>query len=412
MKVIVQPRLAQLGVPIIAITGTNGKTTITRLLTRIYRIAGYNVGACSTYGVTHNEKFISKTDDAYGIGAWKAAKCTNVDLLVLEVARGGLARWGMGFKKCRVGIVTNIYEDHLDYEGIHTVKQMAELKSAIPKATQKGGAIVLNADDPLVRGMAEKSKGEPIYFTMSEGNCEFDRVFYLKGDYIWKKIGTVEEPVIDVKEIPITLEGKRRFNIANVMAVLAAIEGVRKFISIDNDMVIKALKEFGTHFHDNLGTFHVVILQDDHIILCNAKNPASFRFETEMIKKIKEKEEFDNIAGIFSAPGNRNDRYYHEMSEIAGQACDLVLVSTPKDHYLRGRDPKELVALLSSRIPKNKILDDEDFTLPQWISLSKSRLKGKILFVVFSSITSSKIDILQWSKGKDSLEASPLHKCV
>ena len=136
MTVLVQPRLRQLGVPIIAITGTNGKTTIVRLLTRIYRNAGYNVGACSTYGVTHNEEFVSRTDDASGLGAWRAARCPNVDLLVLEVARGGLARWGTGFKKCQVGIVTNVYEDHLGYEGIHTLKQMAELKSAVPRATK------------------------------------------------------------------------------------------------------------------------------------------------------------------------------------------------------------------------------------------------------------------------------------
>ena len=406
MKVLVQPRLAQLGVPIFAITGTNGKTMIVRLLTRIYRNAGYNVGACTTYGVTHNDEFVSRTDDAYGVGAWKAAKCPSVDVLILEVARGGLARWGIGFKKCHVGVVTNVYEDHLDYEGIHTLEQMAELKSAVPRRTKKGGAIILNADDPLVRRMARKSKADPIYFTMTKNYNELDRVFYLNGNYICKKIGVIDEPVINIKEMPITLNGERRFNIANVMTALAAVEGARQFIHVDSAIVKKTLEEFGTRSHDNLATFHRLFIKGEHVILCNAKNPASFRLEAELIKKIKGKEMFDHISGILSAPGNRNDLYYQEMSEIASNTCDLVLVSSPKDHYLRGRDPEELIALLSSRIPQKRILDDEGFTLSQWIDLSRSRLGGRILFVVFSSIISSKIDVFQMSTDKDWLSAN------
>jgi len=394
-KMIVQPRLAQLGVPIIAITGTNGKSTITRLLTRIYRNAGHNVGACTTYGVTHNEDFVSKTDDASGLGAWRAARCPNVNLLVLEVARGGLARWGLGFRKCDVGIVTNVYEDHLGYEGIHTMEQMAELKSAVPRATKKNGAVILNADDPLVKGMAQKSKAESIYFTLARDYREFDNVFYLNGNNIWKKIGAIEEPIIDIREIPITLNGERGFNVANVMAVLAAVESMRKHIPIDNVLVTKTLREFGTNSRDNLGTFHRISFQDEHVILCNSKNPSSFRFEIELIKKIKEKEGFDYIAGTLSSPGNRSTRYYQEMSEIAAHICSLILVTPPKDHYLRGRDPKEIVALLSSKLPQDKILNDENFTLSQWISLSKSKLGGRILFVVFSVITSPKVNIFQ-----------------
>jgi cyanophycin synthetase len=404
MKFVVQPRLARLGVPIVAITGTNGKTTIVRLLTRIYRNAGYNVGTCSTYGVTHNEKLVSKQDEAWGSGAWRAARCPNVDLLILEVARGGLARYGLGFKKCQVGVVTNVYEDHLGYEGIHTLEQMAKLKSAVPRATDKGGAIILNADDSLVRGMAGKSDAEPIHFGMIKDHREFDKVFSLKGNSIWKRFGTVEESVIDIKEIPITLYGEQSFNVANVMAVLAAVEGARKFIPVDSAAVVtKTLREFGTHPHDNLGTFHIITLQGERVILCNAKNPASFRFEIEVIKKIKEKEGFDHIAGILSAAGNRNNRYYQEMSEMASHACDLVLVSPPKDHYMRGRHPREIVTLLSSRIPQNRIVNDESLTLSQWISLSRSRLGGRILFVVFSSITYPKIDVFEKLADMESL---------
>lgn len=403
MKFLVQPRLARLGIPIIAITGTNGKTTIVRLLTRIYRNAGYNVGSCSTYGVTHNEKFVSEEDEAWGRGAWKAAKCPNVDLLILEVARGGLARYGLGFKKCQVGVVTNVYEDHLGFDGIHTLEQMSELKSAVPRATEKRGAIILNADDPLVRGMAGKSEAEPIYFGMIKDHKEFDRVFFLKENSIWKRMGTVEEFVIDIKEMPITLYGEQRFNVANIMAVVAAVEGAKKFIHVDHAVVSKTLREFGTHSHDNLGTFHRITLQGERVILCNAKNPASFRFENEVIKKIKEKEGFDHIAGILSAAGNRNNRYYQEMSELVSHACDLVLVSPPKDHYMRGRNPREIVTLLSSRIPKNKIIDDEGLILSQWISLCKKRLGGKILFVVFSSITYPKLDVFQWFENTESI---------
>jgi hypothetical protein len=232
---------------------------------------------------------------------------------------------------------------------------------------------------------------------MTKNYSELNRVFYLNGDYIFKKIGVIEEPVIDIKEIPIALDGERRLNIANIMATLAAVEGARKFIPVDSAIVKKSLEEFGTRLDDNLGTFHRTSIKGEHVILCNAKNPTSFRLEAELINKIKEKEMFDHISGILSAPGNRNDLYYQEMSEIASNTCDLVLVSLPKHHYLRGRDPAELIALLSSKIPKERILDDEGFTLSQWIDLSRSRLNGRILFVIFSSIISSKIDVFQMS---------------
>jgi cyanophycin synthetase len=385
--------LALLGVPIIAITGTNGKTTIVRLLTRIYRNAGYNVGTCSTYGVTHNEKIISNLDEAWAPGAWKAAQCPNVDLLILEVARGGLIQYGLGFRKCQVGIVTNVYEDHVGYEGIYTLEQMADLKSEVPRATEKGGTIILNIDDPLVREMAGKSKATPIYFGMNVGNKDFNNIFYLKGNSIWKKIGSVEESVIDIKEIALTRYEEQRFNLANIMAILAAVEGAYKFIPVENGVITKTLREFGIRPHDNFGTFHIITLQGERVVLCNAKNPASFNFEIEVIKEIKEKEGFDYIAGILSAPGNRNKQYYQDMSDIASHACDLMLISPPKNNYLRGRPPEEIVILLSNSIPQNKLIDDDNFTLSQWISLCKSKLKGRILFVIYSPITSTKIDL-------------------
>ena len=166
---------------------------------------------------------------------------------------------------------------------------MAELKSTVPRRTKKGGAIILNADDPLVRRMARKSKADPIYFTMTKNYNELDRVFYLNGNYICKKIGVIDEPVINIKEMPITLNGERRFNIANVMAALAAVEGARQFIHVDSSIVQKTLEEFGTHSHDNLATFHRISIKGEHVILCNAKNPTSFRLEAELINKIRKK---------------------------------------------------------------------------------------------------------------------------
>ncbi|MEJ2589422.1 MAG: Mur ligase family protein, partial [Deltaproteobacteria bacterium] len=173
-KLIYKPAVTRLNVPIIAVTGTNGKTTVTRLLEKVYLDAGYNVGTCTTDGVSHNGALFLSGDLSWGYGAWKAAQCPDVDLLILETARGGIIRYGMGFRECQVGVVTNLFEDHLGFDGVDSLEQMADVKSTIPIHTHREGSIILNGDDADVRRMVDRSPASPIYFVTGNGHEEFE----------------------------------------------------------------------------------------------------------------------------------------------------------------------------------------------------------------------------------------------
>jgi len=386
MKCLVRPRLARLGVPIIAVTGTNGKTTVVRLLTRIFCEAGYNVGACTTDGVTHNEAVVTRDDEAWGRGAWRAARCPKVDVLVLETARGGLKNYGPGFKQCHLGVVTNLFEDHLGFNGIHTMEQMAEVKSAVPRAVRKDGALVLNGDDPLVRAMAGKSAAEPVYFVMGEDHDRFDRAFFVRDGSIWTKTGAEQRPVISIAEIPIASRGLQAYNVANAMAALAAAEGMKRFLAVPGGAAETAVRGFGTDPGDNPGRSHLITLEGERFLIFYAKNPESFRLEVDVVNKVKQRDGFEHVVGAIAAPGNRVSAYYRDISRVVAPVCDLVLVRAPQEKYLRGRSPQEIVRLLSSSIPEEKVLEDPTCTVSDLIALSRRRLGGRTLFVLFTAL--------------------------
>jgi cyanophycin synthetase len=314
-------------------------------------------------------------------------------VLILETARGGLSVYGPGFRECHVGIVTNLFEDHLGFQGIHTVEQMAEVKAAVPRAVRKDGAVVLNGDDPLVGAMAAKSAAEPVYFVMGDNYDRFDKVFFLRDDSIWRKSGADEKPVIPVTEIPIASRGLQPYNVANAMTALATVEGMNRFLPIDGAVVGTALREFGSDPHDNLGRFHRVTLEGERFLIFYAKNPESFRLEVDVVETIRRREGFEHVVGAITAPGNRVPAYYRDISKAVAPVCDLVFVRGPEEKYLRGRHPQEIVRLLSSSVPSEKLIEDKGFSASELIGLSRQRLAGKILFVFFTALFDAGVDV-------------------
>lgn len=399
ISTILRPYIAQLKVPIIAVTGTNGKTTITRLLHRIYLNAGFCAASCSTYGVLHNDRLVFEGDNSDAGGGWKAAQCSDVDILILETARGGLLKYGVGFYQCHIGIVSNVYEDHLGFDGIHTIEEMAELKSLIPKHTSSKGAIILNGDDDYVKAMADKSTARPIYFVLNSDHKPFESAFFLKDNWIWKKIGGDIEKVISVEAIPLTAGGARKYHIANIMAVLGALEGMKPYLPVGDASIHKTLSEFGKRPQDVQGKCFVTTYKGEHVALFDAKNPASFAHEAQMIQKIIDDGDYQHIVGILTAPGNRNEKYYNEMSKLAAQICDKFVVHPPASHYLRGREEAELVRLLSIHLPDKDILSKQHAHLDDIITLSNDKLQGKKLFIVLYYVIETHDSMLELLDG-------------
>ena len=403
VRLVVQLNLKILDVPIIAITGTNGKTTTTRLIERIIGDAGYNMGVGTTDGASHNGRLVWDGDAAGVYGAWVASRCPDIDILVLETARGGIIKHGTGFYHCQVGVVTNVYEDHLGLDGITTIAQMAEVKASVAERVEKNGTLVLNADNAYVRRMAKKSRAGAIFFTTGGDDAQYERLFFLRGDCIYKRINRTETFVIDASTIPITYHNAVSYNTENVLAALACVEGIQRSLPIEWNSIKRTLISFGSDAKDNFNRFCMFAFSSDQVILTRCKNPESCRQDMKIVEQVRKNASFDHVVGIMSGIGNRQENFYKEMSAIAASICDYFFIRPPKPKYLRGKTGEEIVRLVASEIPKERILSYRQSTLPEIMDLSRKKLDGRILFVVLNINIEEKINFFEVSKAADSV---------
>ena len=216
-------------IPIIALTGTNGKTTTTRLTAHIYRQTGKVIGYTSTDGIYLGDYMVEKGDNTGPLSAKVILQDPTVEVAVLECARGGMLRSGLAFENCDVGVVLNVAADHLGQGDINTIEQMAKVKGIIAESVSADGYAVLNADDPLVSQMAQNVKGKVAYFSMNPDNPII--IDHLRRDgmaalyengYISLHEGEFNLQVEKVENVPITMKGMAPFMIANALAACLA----------------------------------------------------------------------------------------------------------------------------------------------------------------------------------------------
>ncbi|HEV2736604.1 MAG TPA: cyanophycin synthetase, partial [Longimicrobiaceae bacterium] len=241
-------------IPVVAVTGTNGKTTTTRLIAHIFRATGRTVGYTTTDGVYLRETLLMEGDLTGPFAAGVVLSHPQVEVAVLETARGGILRSGLGFQACDVGVVLNVAPDHLGMRGIDTVQQLAEVKALVPRVVKPGGHAVLNADDPLVLAMRERTRGEVVLTSaLGEGGNPHVAEHLAGGgtavlveevdgrETFVVRRGGERLPVAAVDEVPLTVGGAARFQVENVLAAIAAAhaqgvematlrEGLRTFV--------------------------------------------------------------------------------------------------------------------------------------------------------------------------------------
>ncbi len=344
------PPGAQSRIPIFAITGTNGKTTTTRLIAHILRNSGRAVGFTTTDGTYIGNEQITQGDNTGPVSAQLVLKDPTVDVAVLETARGGIIRSGLGFDHCDVGVVLNVAADHLGLKDVNTLEDLARVKSVIPRAVAKDGWAVLNAEDERVYKMKELVDGKVVCFSMDENHpnirrraergrvsCVFENGFVtiLKGK--WKV--RVEKAV----NIPLTYGGRAEFMIQNVLAATLAcfVHGV----SIEDIRV--GLTTFNAGTAQTPGRLNFMEVGSCTVLMDYAHNPAGFSGLTKFISKLPNK--YRTV--IMTVPGDRRDEDIREMGEIAGKAFDRIVIRY--GHYLRGRDPEEMVKLLQEGIARS-----------------------------------------------------------
>lgn len=329
-------------IPIVAITGTNGKTTTTRLTAHIYRQTGKVVGYTSTDGVYIGEYLVEKGDNTGPFSAGMILKDPTVEVAVLESARGGILRSGLAFDSCDVGIVLNVAADHLGLGDINTIEQMARVKGVVAEVVHANGYAVLNADDPLVAAMAEQVKGKVAYFSMDPNNeilqnhlrrdgmaavYENGYISILEGQFTLR----IEEAV----NVPMTMKGMAPFMIANALAAcLAAFcQGV------DIEDIRQGVRTFKASANQTPGRMNLFNLGDYHALVDYAHNPAGYEAVGEFVKNWK-----GQRLGVVGGPGDRRDEDLVLLGKIAAKVFDRILVKEDDDK--RGRPRGEAADLI------------------------------------------------------------------
>jgi cyanophycin synthetase len=338
-------------IPIFAITGTNGKTTTTRLIAHILKGSGKTVGFTTTDGTYIQNQQIVAGDNTGPVSAQLVLKDPTVEVAVLETARGGIIRAGLGFDYCDIGVVTNVAADHLGLKDVNTLEDLARVKSVVPRAVGKKGFAVLNAEDENVYKMKELVDGQIVYFSMDENHkniqrqagrnrisCVYESGFItiLKGK--WKV--RIEKAI----NIPLTYGGRAEFMIQNVLAATLAcfVHGV----SLED--IRSGLVTFNAGTAQTPGRLNFVEIGDATVLMDYAHNPAGMIGLTNFIKKLPHK----HRTVVINGTGDRRDDDIREFARIAADNFERIVIRT--GNYLRGRSEEGMHKLLQEGIAQSE----------------------------------------------------------
>jgi cyanophycin synthetase len=334
-------------IPIVAVTGTNGKTTVSRLIAHMATTAGYQVGFTTTDGIYIGGELVDPGDNTGPLSAQIVLKDSSVDFAVLECARGGLLRSGLGFDRCDIGIVTNVAADHLGLGGIHTVEQMAKVKAVIPESVHADGHALLNADDDLVYAMREKLSCAIAYFSLDsqslriQAHCQAGGLAaVLDNGMVTIYNGSNRLEILPVEDIPLTFNGTARYMIQNVLP--AVLTGFINRFSIEE--IRQALQTFVPSPETTPGRMNLFQFRNFQVMVDYAHNPAGLQAVGEFIKCMNVTPKVGIIAGV----GDRRDEDIQEMGKLAGCYFDGIIIRLDQD--LRGRQSEEIINLLRQGI--------------------------------------------------------------
>jgi cyanophycin synthetase len=342
-----EPDLPEPAVPVIAVTGTNGKTSTVRILAHVLRHAGRSVAYSSTDGVYHDGVLVEDGDYAGPSGARIALSQPGVEVVVLETARGGILLQGLGVPYNDVSVVTNVSRDHLGLHGIETLDQLADVKGTITRVTRPDGWTVLNADDPRVLHMRRRSPARPFLFSLDHRHPSFPEVLteggraatVIDGDVVLLGPGGRSDTVVAVEDVPATLAGIARHAVQNVLAVASAAVSV----GVATERVAEGLRTFLPDAETNPGRANVYTHEGRVVVVDYAHNEDGIDSLTHILRGLRRPGAAVWLA--FGTAGDRSDDILHGFAYRAGRGADHPIVAE-LHRYLRGRDPQDLVERL------------------------------------------------------------------
>lgn len=362
-----RPHVVKPAIPVASVTGTNGKTTTTRLLGHIGMTAGLRTAWSSTDGVVVQGENVEAGDYSGPAGARAVLATPGVQLGILETARGGMLLKGMGVSTNDVSVVTNVSADHLGLQGIDTVDQLAEVKAIVTKATKPSGWVVLNGEDPRVWAMRTGIRARPWVFALRSDapavreslDAGGRAITVLDGDITVLAAGQDPDRLVSILDVPATLSGLSQHNIANALAGAAAALG----LGLPRAAVVEGLKTFAPDDRLNPGRMNTYTLRREDgaqitVIVDLAHNEAGLEALMEVAHGLKAPGGQVHLG--LGVAGDRTDELLESIGEIAGLRADRV-VAAHKAHYLRGRTMAELESHLRVGLARAGVADIDSY---------------------------------------------------
>ena len=358
---------AERRIPIVSISGTNGKSTVTRLITHILVLAGRHVGTTTSDGVLVDERVIEPGDWTGPGGAARILTRSDVDVAVLETARGGILLRGVGYASNDASVLTNISSDHLDLQGIHTLPELAEVKAVVARITKPDGWVVLNADDPLVASVARRVRAKVAFFSLSDGGPGAPTVLrrhlerggrahmLRRGSIVEMDAGTRTE-IVAVAEVPIAIGGIARYNVANALAAAGGARAMGAAI----EEVARGLRDFRPSAERSPGRLNLFRVGNRIVIVDFAHNEAGLEAVLSVAEGIAAGAAARTapITAIVGTAGDRPDDALRAIGRVAGQHAQRVAIKeTP--HYLRGRTRDSIVGELLAGLAEAGVRRDQ-----------------------------------------------------
>ena len=396
-------------IPIAAVTGTNGKTTTSRMLAHILKMSGHTVGLTSTDGVYIDGQLSVPGDMTGPVSAKMILRDPSVDAAVMEVARGGMLRGGLGFQHCDVAACLNVAADHLGLKGIDTLEQLAEIKRVLIEIAED--AAILNADDNLCLQMADYTEAETLsYVTMNPGHPLVKQhiraggqAFVLEegmnGHMITIYDNEAHTPLVWTHLIPATIEGRAMHNVQNAMFAAALAYNMGKSL----EDIRHGLRTFDSTFFQAPGRMNIYDEHPFKVILDYAHNPAAVRAMCDLVDRFEP--EGQRIV-VLAAPGDRRDEDIREIAEIAASHFDFFICRC--DDNRRGRGPDEVAVMLKNKLLEEGVSADRINVVPDEQEATSNALQmagqGDLVLVLADNIKRSWKQIIYFNsetKGDD-----------
>lgn len=345
-------------IPIISVTGSNGKTTTVKIIYNLLKNLGYKVGMTSTGGVYVNDELVLEGDTTGYFSAKRVLEDKSVDIAVLEVARGGIVKQGLAYRNASVGIITSLSNDHVGMEGAQTIKELAKIKSLVLAEIDRDGIVVCRAQKSIISNISDydnlivfdDSKTEYLEELISKRV----EAYYVEDNYIVREFRREKKKIVDVREIEFAFFGASKSNVRNIICAIIAVRRIHSNLY----EIINQVKLLKCDYSQNIGRQNIVIYKGVKVILDYGHNEEAFDEVFDLAKKIRDE---GKVISVIGAPGDRLNKQIVKLGKVAANNSDFIVVKEMENK--RGRKVGEVASLLLYGINKVQFALDDVVTI-------------------------------------------------